>query len=187
MKFIIAGMVVLLVALSGAYYYFVWPPMALKHKTEHTLAVLNVAVDTQDRAKIANELKTLLAEQARIKLEIFFPSLPQHNAPPVVQDFDKGQFIAFVDNVLYALKTYSFDAKLREFYPGADRTTATIAFDSSAEVDDLINYSGLAAGVHFYADIACTGTADFYSGNAALDDVDCKVKLTLSAQQRLSK
>ena len=184
MKFILVGIAALLfVVLSGAYYYFAWPPMVLRHKTEHALVTFNRAVATHDRAKISEALKTLLAPQAHIKLEISFFSPLKQNVPATVQDFDKEQFLAFVDNVLYSLKTYSFDATLHGFTLSADRKMADVVFNSQNTAEDLLFYAGMGANMHFNADIVCTGRADFGDAEPVLDNAECTVQLTMSAQQ----
>jgi len=82
--------------------------MVLKHKTEAALASFNAAVAPHEHARVMEALNTFLSPSAQVKLEVTFPSALKQNAPAVIQDFNREQFVAFIDNVIYALKTYSF-------------------------------------------------------------------------------
>jgi hypothetical protein len=63
-------------------------PSALRQRTENMIAELNTVVATRNREEIGKALKSLLADQAHVRLEITYPPIIEgYSMPAEVQGF----------------------------------------------------------------------------------------------------
>ncbi len=168
---IIAGIAALLMLFAGVS-YFIYPSLVMRHKTVQALEELNAAVAARERTKINAALKQMLAERAHIKLNVRFLFASRPNSPPVAQEFDKEHFLAFVDNILYSLEDYRFDARLQDFHPDKARK-AEISFHASGRAKD----SAYLSNMRYDIGADCAGQADFNTSQAVWDDMECTVLL----------
>jgi len=58
-----------------------------------------------------------------------------------------------------------------------------VTFSSQSAADDMLYSSSIEANMHFDADILCAGKMDLSAVNPVLDNVDCKVRMHVSASQ----
>lgn len=170
--------------IAGCWYYFLYPPMALKHQTQHALNAVEKSVKTKDRTKIAESLSDMLKNSAYIKLAVTFPSMAAVNNPATTQEFDRKTFLTFVDNVTYSLQDYSFTGQIEEFNLSEDRKTADITFNAQAGGDGVSYYSGNNINAHFVADTQCSGHVSFENQKALLTKLDCTLKLSSAPQSK---
>ncbi len=176
MKIASAVILALLLAAS-AYYFFFYPPHVLKGATKEALSQFEQAVQTKDRAKIGAVLSTLLTDDAKIHLSVSFLSITAPDAPAVVQDFDKTNFIAFIDNVLYPLTDYDYRARLETFALADDGKTAAVTFTFRQWADGNEYYGGNPVAMRYSAEATCSGQAAFENKKARLAQVTCKINL----------
>jgi hypothetical protein len=144
----------------------------------------HTVVATRNREEIGKALKSLLADQAHVRLEITYPPIMEgYIMPAEVQDFTKNQFISSFTGYMTPMVQTGF-LKLRDFHLNKDEKTAVIVFDSQGA--DLLFY-GQSSGApmnHRKMDMACTGQEDVSAKNILLIDVHCKVYLAEPTQPR---
>jgi hypothetical protein len=159
-------------------------PSALRQRTENMIAELNTVVATRNRQEIGKTLKSLLADQAHVRLEITYPPIVEGSSAPVgAQDFNKNQFISSFTGYMTPMVQRGF-LKLRNFHLNTDEKTAVIVFDSQGA--DLLFY-GQSSGApmnHRKMDMACRGRENVSAKNVLLNDVQCKVYLAEPTQSR---
>jgi len=170
------AIIVLFIA-GGAYYQFYYPPMVLKHKTEAVLADFGKVIESKNRSSIGSRLEQLLTEQPKLHLDVFFLSFGQPDTRPVAQDFDKANFISFVDNIIFSLNDYGYQAELQNFNLSKDRTAADITFTSQEWGEGLSYYGGASITMHFSSTTICEGHVIFTSEKPQLDRLSCAMKL----------
>ncbi len=164
--------------LGGAYYFFFHPPVVLKRATSQALGQFAASVASQDREKIKQSLQALVADDAKIHLEVTFVALMrQGGAPAVVQDFTKADFITLVDTTLYSLTAYDYQPELQSFALAEDHKTAAITFTSKQYADGNSYYAGTAVNMRYSADVTCEGTASFTKETPQLSQASCKMEL----------
>lgn len=145
---------------GGLYYQFFYPPSVMKNNTEAALSRFADAVETQDRAKVSEALQTLLADDAKIRLEVTFSAISSANVRPMTQDFDKAQFIAFLDHILYPMRDYHDRPTLQRFALGEDQVAA-VEWNSSQSGVGPSYYSGVALEMQYSGSADCRGEAIF--------------------------
>lgn len=177
---ITAFVLLLFLAMAGGYYYSIYPPVVLKHKLQKVLTEFSIMVATRDRAKIGEALNGLLAESSPIKLEVKFAPALQQNTPGVTQEFDKKSFLPFIDNILYSLENYYFDAQVQEFNLSPDRKSALVTFHSSSWAEDRSGYMGVATNTHFNVDTTCSGEVAFNETTVTFSKVSCTLDIIAS-------
>src|SRR5262249_27006117 len=94
MKKLLIPLLALLLAFAS-YYYFLSPQAVLKRKAQTALDAFSAAVQSKDRTKVDDALKTLLADSAHIRLEVNFFPMALKSPAPMAEDFDKASFITF--------------------------------------------------------------------------------------------
>ncbi len=176
-KSIIIAVITMLALAAGGYYYFAYPPTLYKRIAQHALDDFGRAIATKDRAKISDGLKKLLADPIHIRLEVRYFSILQQGAKPMVEEFDKAGFAAFIDNILYSLQDYAYSAEVQEFKLSDDKKSADLTFSQTAWGDGISYYAGTGANVRFYTDTLCAGKVFFEGKKATLGDVVCKTEL----------
>ncbi len=176
-KYIIALALLFLALAGGGYYFYIYPPEVLKRQTQKSLDEFAQVIATKDRAKISDYLKNLLTEQSKIKLEVTFYAMMQKNSPVISQDFEKSSFISFIDNTLYSLNDYYFNASLEEFNLNIDRKSADITFSATAWGDGISYFGGTSVNSRTSADSHCQAHVVFNNKQTTLDMLDCKVEL----------
>lgn len=179
MKPLLTILALLILAMAGGLYYqFYYPPSAMRNATEAALQQFADAVDSQDRAKVSDALTHLITDDAKIHLEVNFFSISNPTGGrPMVQDFDKQQFISFIDNILYTLSDFHYEPRLREFALSDDRKTAAVGFASYARGNGPAYYSGVTVTMRFSTDTTCTGRAVFNGDIPKLAEANCNVLL----------
>ena len=161
------------------YYQFFYPPNVMKRQVEASLAAFSAAVESQDRAKISVTLQDMLTESAHVHLEVTMVSLTQEMGKPAVQDFGKAEFIPFIDNVLFPMTDYHYEAELESFALGTDKKSANVSFTSKQYGDGTSYYAGTAVAMRESAEAECTGQVVFERKQALLNDVNCALNLRL--------
>jgi len=162
-------------ALGIAYYLIFYPPVVMKRAARSALQQFSDSVESKDRSKISASLQNVLSDDATVKLEVNFFSLTG-NVPPMVQDFNKQTFIAFIDNTLYPLTDYAYYPELTSFKLNDDRQSAQVTFKSKEWADGANYYGGTAVNMRFSSDTACEGKAVFAGNIARLSQVTCKMQ-----------
>ena len=174
------ALALLILIAAGCGYYFLYPPMALKHKTESALEAFSKAVESQDRAKVAASLDKYLSPIAKIHLEMtFYSVLQQEGTKPQVQDFDPATFKQFIDNLLYSTTDYHYAPQLREFTLSKDHKSANVTFISSEYADATSYYDGKPVGMRYSSTTSCAGEVLFEQNMALLDTATCAVQAHL--------
>jgi hypothetical protein len=179
-KIIIA--VILLLAGGAAYYFMAYPPVVKKRLAERSLAAFSEAVATKDRAQIGAALGAFLAPDAKIRLEISFITIQTvlgRENPPLVQDFTKETFIAFIDNVLYPLTDYMYEGRITSFALSEDGSQAAVGFANDGWADGISHASGIALNMRYTVKGTCGGAAAFEEEKALLKEAVCKLELRL--------
>jgi len=178
MKPFIAVLVVLLLMAGGAgYYFFYYPPVLMERATRGTLQQFADAVVTQDRARVGEALQAMLTDDARIKLEIRFFTVGAQ-VPPMVQDFDKPEFMRFIDNILFSMTAYGYEPELETFVLSDDARAAAVTFSSRHWADGTSHYGGLSVDMRFSStDGMCKGEVVFEGQTPRLRLADCGMTL----------
>lgn len=175
---LIAVALVFALIAASLYYSFVYPPNVLKKRTDAALQSFAENVATKDRIKISESLKTLLADDAKIQLNISFFAIIQTNAnKPITQDFTKDTFITFIDNVLYPLIDYSYTPTLETFTLAEDEQTASVTFTSKQWGDGASLFGGVAVDTRTSADATCEGQVRFTGEVVQLTQATCSAAL----------
>lgn len=172
--YVILGFVLLLMA-GGLYYTLLYPPSIMKRNTENALQRYSDAVETQDRAKVGAAISELLTDDAKVHLEVTFSTISAANTHPMTQDFDKAQFLSFVDNILYTLTDYHTRPKLEEFTLNGE--AANVKFKATQWADGPTYYTGVTLQAHFTGDTQCTGEAVFTDMQPKLKSANCAMLL----------
>lgn len=182
MRTLIFILVVLLVAGGGIYYYYhIYPPVVLRSQVQDRLAAFDTAVGTKQRGNVTGMLGELLAEDARIGLNVGFYTLSQrHGNTPSAQEFTKESFVAFIDNLLYTLEEYSSLSQLQTFRLAEDRKTATTDFHLQGAATGMSYYGGLGVGMQFSADTNCQADISFALTPPQMTRLTCEVKFRSS-------
>lgn len=168
----------MLLVAAGGYYYYFYPPVVLKHATQHALVDFSKVVASKDRAKVVDSLKSLLSDSAKIRLEVdFLPVTGSNGTSIMAQDFDKPDFITFIDNTLYSLSDYSYTPRLTQFVLNPDRKTAVVEFTSQEWGEGMAYYGGMGAATRFRSDTSCQGEVAFEQNQVQLSKVSCKMQL----------
>ncbi len=164
----------LIIALMGAIYsyYNYYPPQANKKILQASLDSFSAAVATKDRAQVSAKLNELLTDDAKIRLEIFMFSIRTNSAPPIIQDFDKNQFIQFIDNTLYSLTDYEYTPELTHYV----HDSGAIKFKSREWADGANMMGGVAIEMRFSSNSECEGTAVFADKKAKLSSASCQMQ-----------
>jgi hypothetical protein len=179
MQKIIIFLVVLSSIAGIAYWQFFYPPHILKNQTEAALEQFADRVATKDRTKIGEALNDLLADDAKITLGVSFFSITRQN-PAVVQNFDKANFIHFIDTVLYPMTDYAYEPVLETFELADDRQSAAVMFSSKEWADGNNYYAGTQVAMRFSSiDTKCTGQVAFADKKASLREADCTLTLMM--------
>jgi hypothetical protein len=177
---LIALLVVLLSAIFSAVYYFeFYPPNIMRASAKNSLEDFNASVASKDRAKISANLDELLADDASIHLEINFLTLTAQNRP-IIQDFNKQNFINFVDNTLYSLTDYNYIAELTDFRPSADRKTAETITSANNWADGAALYGGLGVNMRYSGNTNCKSSllfSDILSDAPKITQMSCELNL----------
>jgi len=177
MKNLFFLLIIILLLMGGGLYYNVFSSSAImRSNTEKALQQFADAVETQDRVKVSAALTQLLADNAKIHLEVTFSSINSANLRPMTQDFDKAAFIAFIDNILYTVSDYHYRPKLQEFTLG-ETDIANVQFTSGQWADGSSYYSGVSLMMHFSGDAQCNGEAVFENLQPKLKTADCSLLL----------
>lgn len=168
------GMLVAVLSMMFAFYayYNFYPPQANKKIIQASLDHFSETIATKDRAQISESLNTLLADDARIHLEVYMFSLRSGGRPPFVQDFDKAQFIKFIDDTLYTLTDYAYTPRL-EHYKHAD---GAIHFTSTEWADGANMLGGVKVDMRFSSQTECDGFAVVQKKIAQLKSANCKMQ-----------
>lgn len=153
--------------------------MVLKHRTEQALEEFSNAVATKDRAKIGEALGKYLAETAKPHLEVTIISLSQPEGKTSTQDFDKPDFITFIDNTLYALDDYHYEAALQNFNLATNKKSASVTFSSKEWADGKEYYLGTTMKMRYHSNTLCEGEVDFDGNKTELAAVNCKMTMTI--------
>lgn len=171
MKKILIALVAIII---GAAVYGLYPPLVKKRQAAAVLDQFAATVATKDRAKIGAFLTDTLADDAKIHLEaqVFSISQPD-NAKPILQDFDKPAFIAFVDNILFSMTDYDYAAELADFTLGQDGHAADLRFTSQEWADGPEHYAGVAVNMRFSSNTECDGHVQFQGKAVRMDNVSC--------------
>lgn len=160
----------LLIVLCGAMagYYFS-DGQAKKRIVRASLQEFSDAVATKDHAKVSAALTKLLTDDAKIRLEVHFFSIG--NARPMMeQNFDKAQFITFIDNTLYPLTDYSYTPQLTSL-----DVDGKVAFTSVEWADGANMMGGVSVDMRFSSDTVCTGSV-LLNDTARLRDATCQLQ-----------
>lgn len=160
---------------GGLYYTLFYPPSVMKRNTEAALQAFADAVETQDRAQVASTLNMLLTNDAKIHLEVTFSAISSANLKPMVQDFDKASFLAFLDNVLYTVSDYHYRPKLQEFL--LQDEIAAVQFTATQWADGPSYFAGVTLMMHFSGDMQCKGEAVFENLQPKLRSANCTILL----------
>lgn len=170
----IKSLIAVLVAIAaGSYYFFYYPPVVLKRATGDALEQFSASVATKDRAQVAEALRALLSEDAAIRLEVNFFTLPGQGRPALTERFDKRTFIAFIDNTLYPLADYEYMSHLEEFVLADDKQSAQVVFSSKEWADGNSYYGGAAIMTRFSSQTRCEGEVTFAADAPQLTQADC--------------
>ena len=165
----------LVIIAGGVYYFFFHPPVVMKRATSAALDRFGEAVATKDRAKISDTLKNLLTPDAKINLEVNFFAIGNQKRP-LTQDFTKDTFISFVDNTLYPLTDYNYEARLTKFSLADDRKTAQVSFTSKEWADGAQMFGGAAVNMRFSSETQCEGSVTFTEMKPQLSGAICKMQ-----------
>jgi len=176
-KSVIAFIAALLLLAAGGYYYCFYPPALLARATQRALDELSQSVATKDRVHIGEAFQALLTDRAHIRLEVSFFTPLQQGGKPVIQEFDKPAFMAFIDNILYSLQDYSTRNTLQEFSLSTDKQTAHVVFTLHSWGDGLSYYGGISVNVRFNAETVCDGDVAFEGKRALLGGATCKIEI----------
>jgi|GEM_PF-2362392 len=167
--------------LGGYYYEFIYPPNKLKRATQVVLDEFGAAVATQDREKIGAFLTHWLEEDAMVKLKIeFFTMTHTQQGADIVQEFDKEEFVHFIDNTLYSLESYSFDASVGEFELADDGQTAKLKFAGNPHASGQSYYGGIGIGMQFAINMKCDAGVIIREEKPFARDVDCHLEFRSS-------
>lgn len=164
-------------ALGVAYYFFFYPPVVLERKTTKALESFNRILTPMPREQIKAQLQDVLADQAVITLDVSLFRIGQADEKLAMQEFTKPQFIAFIDNTLYAMQEYGHEAHLTRFELQADRSVAAIALTSKDWADGTSYYGGQSVKMRFSAEPACEGEVTITGGKPQLAKLSCAVSL----------
>lgn len=166
---------VTLLMFGGLYYSFFYPPTLMKKQTAQLLQEFSQIVESQDRAKIIEALARLLADDAKVELEVSFSAIHSANVQPMAQAFEKAAFLTFMDHVLYTLSDYHFYPKLNAF--ALADAAADVQFSATQAATGPSYYSGTVVSMRFSGDTQCTGRVLFGAQNPVMHTIQCKVFL----------
>jgi hypothetical protein len=167
----IAVSLIILIVLCGAMAAYYFSDGQTRKRTVRTsLQEFSDAVSTKDRATVSAALTQLLTDDAKIRLEVHFFSIG-HGRPMMEQNFDKAQFITFIDNTLYPLTDYSYTPQLTSL--DAD---GKVAFTSVEWADGANMMGGVSVDMRFSSDTSCTGSVTFENDTARLRDATCQLQ-----------
>ncbi|MGE0753886.1 MAG: hypothetical protein AB7L92_01855 [Alphaproteobacteria bacterium] len=169
---------ILLLIAGGVFYYLsYYPPVVLKGRTEGALQTFANSVELKDRDAVGAALDQLMTDDVQVKLDVHFFSITSSGNSGIVQDFDKGEFILFVDNVLYPLSDYGFMPQLETFVLTEDRQSAQITFTAKAWADGASLFGGVSVETRTSTDVSCQGTVRFTQTTTQLGKADCSLTL----------
>lgn len=165
--------------IAGAIYCLLfYPPVVLEGKTEAALDRLATSVQLKDRDAVAASFNQLLTADAAIKLDVNFLSFgTQAPKNSLVQEFDKSQFILFIDNVLYPLTNYGYQPELQDFTLSDDRKTAHVTFSSQQWAEGASLMGGVRLGMRYNSHADCKGRVAFEESGVLLKEASCTVSL----------
>ena len=170
MKNIGALLILLTLLVGGMAGYYFSSSQVQKRAVQASLIQFSEAVATKDRAKVSAALTQLLTDDAKIRLEVHFFSIV--NARPAMeQDFDKAQFIAFIDDILYSLTDYSTTPQLTSLEEGGK-----LAFTSVEWADGANMMGGVSVNMRYSSNTNCEGMAIFENKTARLKQAACKLQ-----------
>lgn len=168
----IATLLLVLVVLAGAMVFYHFSDAQVKKRAVLTrLGQWQEAVSTKDREKVTAALSDILSEDARVHLKVEFFSL-LGSRPAMEQNFDRLQFIAFVDNILYSLSDYSTAPSLQN----VDGKTDSFNFTSAEWGDGNNMLGGQAVAMRYGSNTECTGKALFEDNAAKFTEVNCTLQ-----------
>jgi len=177
---LIALLVILLSAIFSAVYYFkFYPPSIMQSSTKTALENFNASMESKDRAKISKNLGELLADDAKIHLEISFLTLTAQGRP-ITQDFNKQNFITFFDNTLYSLSDYSYVGELADFNASNDYKNADFSSTANNWADGESLYGGVGVNMRYSGNTNCKGVLRFtekLSDVPKISEVKCEINL----------
>ena len=178
MKKLLIMLAVLIV--TGVCYVGFYPPSIMKRTASQAIEQFNAAAATKDRAQVGAVLQKLIADGAKIHLEVNFLSLTSQTKP-IMQDFpDKQSFITFIDNVLYPLTDFEYTARMDAFRASDDRKTADVTFSSFEYGDGQSLYGGTGVDMRYSSNSSCTAKAVYADAeHAALSELSCSVQMRM--------
>lgn len=169
MKGVIPLVVMALLLAGGMAAYYFSEGQSRSREMRAGLRKISDVVATKDRAKIGAALNEFLTDDAQIHLSVQFFAIG--NQPPVMdQQFDKAQFITFIDNLLYSSTDYGNNTQLATL----DVKSSEITFVSNDWADGANMLGGTSIDMRYTLSSECTGTA-YFALKAQLQKADCKV------------
>ena len=120
-------------------------------------------------------LQTLIADDAAIKLRVFFGPRVQTKNTPEAEPLGKADFIGFIDNVLYSLKAVSFKASAG--FPAVDWQRKLAELDVSVEGSGRDTMSALGVPVEFTLSGGCQAVADISVEKMPLKQLACDLSV----------
>lgn len=176
----IALLVILLGAIFSSVYYFKFYPPSIMHTSIKTaLENFNTSMASKDRKKISANLDELLTDNAKIHLEISFLTLTAQGRP-ITQDFEKQNFISFVDNTLYSLSDYDYVGELADFTASNDHKTADFSSTATNWADGISLYGGVGVNLRYSGNTNCKGILNFSENLSAapkINSLNCTINL----------
>ncbi len=169
MKNIASLLIALTLLMGGMGYYYVSGEK--KREAQAALQQFADAVASKDQKKVSAALTQLLTDDAKIHLTVNFFSIG--NARPAMdQDFDKAQFITFIDNILYSLTDYSYTPSLTSL----NSKTGAVTFHSSEWADGANMMGGVSLNMRYSSSSECTGNVTFENKTARLTQATCQLQ-----------
>ena len=165
---LVIALIVIVVAIAG--YHFSGSQVK-KRATQAALSQFADAVATKDLKKVQDALGSLLTDDAKIRLEVHFFSIG-NDRPAMEQNFDKTQFIKFIDNTLYSLVDYSYTPTLQTL----DKETGAVVFTSGEWADGKNMMGGVSVDMRYSSSTECTGNVAFENEVVRLKNAVCKMQ-----------
>ncbi len=192
MKSITSLLVLLVAIISAIAAYHFSDSQVKKRATLAALEKFSESVATHDRAKISAELGELLSDDAKIRLDIHFFSIGNPKAD-IGQDFDKTQFINFIDNILYSMSDYDYKPQLQSLEKNNNQEndnqvsnnqvsnnlvnseTRIVKFTSVEWADGVNMLGGTAINMRYSSSSECEGIVLFAAEKLQLKKLNCRV------------
>jgi hypothetical protein len=161
------------------HHYFFYPPVVEEDRTEDALYEIGQLVASGNSAKVQQAVMRYLDDNVQIRLDVTYGVMDeeavQNNKPAVTYNFNKRLFMAYLDNLLRSLTSFTFNARLADFNISSDWKTGDAIIMSAGGAQGASRFMTKLRTARFSYDALCEATLSLEGSRPAITVLNCKL------------